>query len=233
MMNELSAADIAAVTGNNNGGGMFGNGDWGAWIILFLLFGLLGNGGNGSFGNFGGGGYGALQNDIWAANSYQTIVSKLDNQTYGLADATFALNNTMNNSFANAELSRCNMQASFMQQLNNMAMADQKCCCETQRLIERGFCDIGNDLHGVARDIIDSQTNGTRAILDALTQQRIEAKDAEIARQNQMLFEARLRESQATQNAYLVGTLRPAPVPAYQVANPYASYGYGACGCNC
>lgn len=228
MTNELSPADIAAVTGNNNGGMFGGNGDWGAWIILFLLFGMFGNG----YGGFGGGGVNGV-NDVWAANNYQTILGKLDNQTYGIADATFALNNTMTTGFSNAELSRCNMQASFMQQLNNMAMADQKCCCETQRLIERGFCDIGNDLHGVARDIIDSQNNGTRAILDALTQQRIEAKDAEIARQNQMLFEARLRESQATQNAYLVGTLRPAPVPAYQVANPYASFGYGACGCNC
>lgn len=227
MTNELSPADIAAVTGSNNGG-MFGGGDWGAWIILFLLFGMFGNGG---YGGFAGGVNGV--NDVWAANNYQTILGKLDNQTYGIADATFALNNTMTTGFANAELSRCNMQAAFMQQLNNMAMADQKCCCDTQRLLERGFCDIGNGMNTVARDIIESQNNGTRAILDALTQQRIEAKDAEIARQNQMLFEARLRESQATQNAYLVGTLRPAPVPAYQVANPYASYGYGPCGCNC
>lgn len=216
--NNLSPADIAAVTGNN--GGMFGGGDWGAWIILFLLFGM-----------FGGGGEVNGANDVWAANNYQTILGKLDNQTYGIADATYALNNTMTTGFANAELSRCNQQANLIQTLNNMAMADQKCCCETQRLIERGFCDTGNTIHNVARDIIDSQTNGTRAILDALTQQRLETKDAEIARQSQALFEARLRESQATQNAYLIGSLRPAPVPAYQVPNPYAGYGYG-CGCN-
>ena len=49
----MSAADIAAVCGNNrNNDGMFGN-DW-AWIVILLLFGWGGRG----FGGFGGG-YGA------------------------------------------------------------------------------------------------------------------------------------------------------------------------------
>ena len=39
-VSELSAADVAAVVGNNrnnDGNGMFGN-DW-AWIVILLLFG--------------------------------------------------------------------------------------------------------------------------------------------------------------------------------------------------
>ena len=44
--NTFSAADIAAVTRNNDGNGMFGN-DW-AWIIILLLFGYGGRG----FGGF-------------------------------------------------------------------------------------------------------------------------------------------------------------------------------------
>ena len=52
--NTLSAADVAAVTRNNdsNGNGMFGNDAW--WIIILLLFGYNGRG-FGFGGGFGGG----------------------------------------------------------------------------------------------------------------------------------------------------------------------------------
>ena len=49
---EMTPADIAAVTRNNDNGGMFGN-DW-AWIIILLLFGYGGRGFGGSFGGQGG-----------------------------------------------------------------------------------------------------------------------------------------------------------------------------------
>ncbi len=73
-----------------------------------------------------------------------------------------------------------------------------------------------------------------RAVLDALTAQRIEAKDAKIAEQNQQLFAAQLAASQAAQNetlkAYMSGQLayyNPRPVPAFTVPAPYQ---YGNCG---
>ena len=77
---------------------------------------------------------------------------------------------------------------------------------------------------------------GCDAILDALTAQRIEAKDAKIAEQNQQLFAAQLAASQASQNetlkAYMQGQFtyyNPRPVPAFPVSAPYQ---YGNCGCN-
>ena len=57
--NGYTLSDIATVTGGRNDG-MFGGGDWGAWIILFLLFGLFGRGGF-------GGGYGAVAEDVTIA----------------------------------------------------------------------------------------------------------------------------------------------------------------------
>lgn len=42
---------------------------------------------------------------------------------------------------------------------------------------------------------------------------------------------ADIAASQAAQNAYLVGQLRPSPVPAYTVANPYCCTPANACGC--
>ena len=69
-------SDIAAVTGNRNGGdGMFGDNGW--WIILLFLFAGWGRG----FGDFGGGGYEvapATQADVRAAVDQQTLISKLD-----------------------------------------------------------------------------------------------------------------------------------------------------------
>lgn len=254
----MRPADFAAVLNGNGGNGGYSNGwggDWSSWIIIFLIFALTGFGGRGMFGGMGGnigggcGGYVpcATQADVRAAVDQQTLISKLDQQTYGLADSTYALNNTISNGFSQAELSRCNQQAALMGQLNNMAMNDAKCCCETQRLIERGFadtnynlatqsCDTRNTIQNATRDIVDNQNCNTRAILDALTAQRIADKDAKIAEQTQTIFGLQLAASQAKQNAYLVNELRPCPVPAYITCNPYAaSYGYSGnnCGCGC
>ena len=38
---EMTPADIAAVTGNNNCNNGWGGGMWGDWILLFLLFGMV------------------------------------------------------------------------------------------------------------------------------------------------------------------------------------------------
>lgn len=236
--NEMSPADLrACVGGNNDGFGFGGNGAW--WIVILLLCGWGRNG----FG-FGGGGNGApcaTQADVRSAVDQQTLISKLDQQTYGLADSTFALNNTIQNGFSNAELSRCNQQAALMAQLNAILTANQSCCCETQRLMERGFadtnynlatqaCEVRNTIQNTTRDIIDNANCNSRAILDALTQQRIEAKDEKIAAQAQQIFNLQLAASQAAQNNYLVNTLRPMPEPAYITCNPWAaSYGCGNC----
>lgn len=59
----------------------------------------------------------------------------------------------------------------------------------------------------------------------------IYAKDAKIAEQAAAIQALNLAASQAAQNQYLVQQLRPAAVPAFNVPNPYASYGYG-CYCN-
>ncbi len=230
---EMSPADFAAVTGNNNNDGFGGgNGLW--WLALLFLFGWgrggYGNGGGG--GGNGGGGCGcgcATPYDVRAAVDQQTLISKLDQQTYGIADATYALNNAITGGFANAELSRCNQQAAIMAQLNAMAMNDQKCCCETQRAIERGFadtnynlatqfCDVKNTIQNTTRDIVDNANGNTRAILDFLVQDKIST----LQNENQSL---KLAASQAAQNNYLISQLRdPCPVPAYVVPNPNCCY---------
>jgi hypothetical protein len=122
-----------------------------------------------------------------------------------------------------------------------MAADSAACCCETQRLIERGLCEVNYNIltqsNGLntsiataARDIIENNNNGVRSILDFLTQDKISTLQAE----NQAL---RLTASQQAQNAFLIDQLgTKVPIPAYMVANPYSVYGgcgYYNTGCGC
>lgn len=122
--------------------------------------------------------------------------------------------------------------------LNSLANQIQSCCCETNRAIERGFCDTNYNMAtntnalqvqmaNNTRDIIDSQNSGTRAILDWLCNK----ETADLRAENQSL---KLAASQAAQNTYLVNTLRPTAQPSYIVCNPYTGLygGYGYNGYN-
>lgn len=226
--NGYSLADVAAATrGSSNEGWGDGNA-W--WIILLFLF--IGWGRNGS----GNGEPCATQADVRAAVDQQTLISKLDQQTYGLADSTYALNNSITSGFHGVDNAVCtlgyNMQAGF----NDVSHQISDCCCTTQRALERGFadtnynmatqfCDTRRAIADSTRDIIDSNNAGVRSILDFLTNDKIATLTAE----NQSL---KFAASQQAQNSYLTSTLRPAPVPAYTVPAPFYTTAYNF-GCNC
>mgnify|MGYP003292473571 CR=1 FL=1 len=130
MENGLSASDVAVLSGNygRSNDGMFGgNGDWGAWIILFLIFGLFGNGRG--FGGFGGGNCEpcATQADVRAAVDQQTLISKLDQQTYGLADSTYALNNAITTGFHGVDNAICNLGYNVQQGFNTLGHQISDC----------------------------------------------------------------------------------------------------------
>lgn len=94
-------------------------------------------------------------------------------------------------------------------------------------------CAINTNLSNSTRDIVDSQNANTRAILDAIAQSKVDAmqdKIATLTAQNQSL---QFAASQAAQNDYLTSALRPCPVPAYVVANPYCNCGQQIYGCGC
>ena len=244
----MSAADIAAVCGNNrNNDGMFGN-DW-AWIVILLLFGWGGRG----FGGFGGG-YGAgagcgapcaTQADVRSAVDQQTLISKLDQQTYGLADSTYALNNAITNGFHGVDNAICNLGYNVQSGFNTIGHQLADCCCATQRAIDSvkyenatNTCAIQNTIQNTTRDVIENANANSRAILDFLTQDKIATLTAE----NQSL---KFQASQTAQNAFITANQeaqtaelirrlgRDCPVPAYVVPNPNCCYQYAqpACGC--
>lgn len=236
--------------GNGYGNGMFG-GDWAWWIIILLIFGWGGNGYGfgGGFGGFGGAHCAspcATQADVRAAVDQQTLISKLDQQTYGLADSTYALNNAITNGFHGVDNALCGLGYNTQAGFNGLSRQIAECCCDTRAAIadvkyanERNTCDI-----------IRAGQDNTRAILDFLTTDKISTLTAE----NQAL---KFQASQTAQNAFIGATIDASraelirrlgadcPQPAYVVQPPQpvtfatnccggtnvAGYGYNGCGC--
>lgn len=216
------------VSPTNSTGGFGGFGGDGWWIILFFIV-LFGWGGNGFGGNRSG-----VTDGYILTSDFANIERKLDGVNNGLCDGFYAqaqlvngVQQNMSNGFMNAELSRANQQATLMSQLNSMQMQSQECCCENRAAVAQvrydmasQSCDTRNTVQTAARDIIDNANSNSKAILDFLTQNKIQDLESE----NQSL---RLAASQAAQNNYLVSALRPSPIPAYSVANPYCCGSYG------
>ena len=231
-----------APTGMMGGGGYGGFGDGnGWWIILFFIV-LMGWGRNG-WGNGNGNGSGGVMDGYILTSDFANIERKLDGVNNGICDGFYAMNTGMLNGFAGvtqavtsgfsqAELARCNQQAALMQQLTAMQMQAQECCCENRAAIAQvrydmatQACDTRNTMQSATRDIIDNQNQNSRAILDFLTQSKLQ--DLQTANQ-----ELRLQASQAAQNNYLISQLRPTPIPSYQSCNPWAGGSYNGC-CSC
>ena len=212
MENYLSPADIAVLsgnTGNRNGNDMFGdNSAW--WIVLFLIFGWGRNGFGGFGGNNGDSGY--------AGFGAPNIYGKLDGITYGISDATFALNNTITNGFANVQSALCQgfngLNVAYLQGTNSLSSQLANCCCDLRAQLADCCCGIERGIDGInynnamntnaiqqtlcnsTRDILESNNNNTRAILDFLTQDKISTLTAE----NQAL---KFQASQNAQNTFI------------------------------
>ena len=115
-------------------------------------------------------------------------------------------------------------------QLTALGNQISSCCCDMRYQVEKGFSDtnynlatqmnaVRQDICDQTRDIVENQNANTRAILDRLTNDKI----ADLRDENQAL---KFAASQAAQNNYLVDQLRPCPIPAYNVPNPFCCNGY-------
>ena len=236
---------VANIDGNGNGNNGWGDGSW-LWfiIVVFAIFGGWGNGfGWGS--NNGRDGYPcATQADVRAAVDQQTLISKIDQQTYGLSSTFTALNDNLNSNFRGIDNAICTLGYQNQQGFNELGHQISDCCCTTQRAIDGVNYNLATQTNAIqnamcnnTRDIIDNQNSNTRSILDFLVNDKIATLQAE----NQNL---KLKASQAEQNTYLLNELKPCPSPAYVVQPPtqvtfpvntcgqFAGYGYNnSCGC--
>lgn len=249
----------------NNGFGGFGGDGW--WILLLFL--LIGGNGWGGF----GGGFGG--NDIypWMNQSNQINngfrdqmindnVTSIRDGVYGISNQLcngFAgVNASVANGFAQAEIANNARQIADMQSMFGIQTALQNCCCENRAGIAdlkytvatENCADRTQSLMNT-RDIIDSQTRGTQAILDKLCALELDGVKGQLAQaqrdnvslQNQLNM-ATLRESQTAQNAFiaqglnnevdaLYNRLNSCPVPTTPVygRTPIFTCGNQGCGC--
>ena len=230
-------------------GGGYGN------MMLGYDFPWLLNGQNNINANTNNGFRDAMIND--GINSVRDGINNLQTQICGCCgDMQMALAN----GFAGVEQGANARQMADMQQMfalqsgvqsgfnaTNTGIADLKYTVATENCADR------TQAMQNTRDIIDSQTNGTRAILDKLCQLELDGVKAQVDAKNDRISElqtqlnmATLRESQTAQNAFiqqgltnevdaLYNRLNNCPVPTTPVYGRtpiFTCGGNNSCGCN-
>lgn len=277
---------VLAMVFGYGGFGMGGMGGMGMFLpFMFMNGGFGGFGGNGC--GCGNNNANAIEASIQRGFDNQGVMNKLNGIEQGQCNLGYEnlaqfnnLGMAVSNGFHGVDNAICNLgyqtqqgfnqatianlqgQNALQAQLFNMSAQNQACCCETQRLLERGFadtnynmatntCAITNQMNNNTRDIIESNNAGTRAILDYLCQK----ENADLRAENQTL---KLAASQADQNNFIAATQSAqtaelirrlgadCPQPAYVVQPPqpvtfptnccggvnYAGYGNNG-GCGC
>lgn len=270
--------------GNNGNGNGFGGDSWAWIILLLLLgWGNNGNGNGNGFGggNVGNNLYPWMNQANLTSEGFQNalmndniteIRSGVSNLSTQLCNCCGDMQMALANGFAGVEQGAnarqmANMQQAFATQtamnqgFNSLQGQLAECCCEnrlatcqTQNIVQNEgnatrFADANN-----TRDIIQSQTSGTQAILDKLCQleldgvkAQVEAKNDRIAELQTQLNMANLAASQTAQNAFiqqgfanevdqLYNRLNNCPVPTTPVygRTPIFTCNQNAnCGCGC
>lgn len=241
--NGLSAADIAAVTGNNgNGFGSFG-GD-GAWLILILLLFAAFNG-NGWGGNGGGGGMaypymmGNIDNGVQRGFDQSAVMNAIGNLnttvSNGFSDAAVAqCNQTMNlmNGFSGIQMQLANLGSGLTNTMMQNEMARQQCCCDTKQAI----ADLKYTIATEACSDRAAVSAGVQTIIDKINQQELEnlkAQNASLQTQlnmqalaaSQTMQTSQLIADNTAQTQYIVNRVAPYPIPSYTVPNPFGTAG--------
>lgn len=243
------------------GGGMNGFGGDGWWILLLLLF--AGGWGNG-FGGFGGGGALAADGAMlypWMNQSQQVNDGFRDQM---LNSAVTGIQSAVTSGFGDVQMALCNgfagveqganaRQMADMQQMFSLQSALQNCCCENRAgiadlkyTVATENCADRTQSMQNTRDIIESQTRSTQAVLDKLCQLELDAKNDKINDLERQLTMANLQASQVAQTASiergqlntmnsLVNELRSCPIPSQPVfgMTPIFTCSGNNSGCGC
>ncbi len=206
-MSDFSLADMAAVTGGENGCSS-------AWVLIILFALIFGWGGNGFGGN---GAAAATADDIQRAvdlNSIQegqrSIAADVQRTAYENMATT---KDAAYNNLSETRDVEAAMGAGFANVQNTLAsgFAEQaKCCCETQRAID----GVNYNLQAQSAAIQANSTAQAQKVLDAITGNRMADMQAQINQlqmQNMMCGVVRY----PSQTAYTAG------------ANPFFNQGCG------
>ena len=185
------------------------------------------------------------------------ISTQLCNGFNGVANAVNGAQNALAQQMYTNQIT--DLERSFAAQtaqtagMNNIAMNLQNCCCENRANIADLKYTVATEncadraaLSDGIRDVLSATQAQTQRILDQLCQDKIDAKNDEIAQLRQQLNMADLRASQTAQNAFisqgftnevdaLYNRLSNCPVPTTPVygRTPIFTCNNNGCGCNC
>lgn len=145
---EMSAADLAAVVGNNGNGGLGFGGDGGWWIILLFLC-LFGNGGWG--GNYGGGSNGGAGGLYPWMNQAEVTQDgfrdqMLNNNITSIRDGVSNLSTQLCNCCSDVQMSLANGFAGVEQGANARQIANMQTSFGLQNAVNAGFNGISSQL---------------------------------------------------------------------------------------
>ena len=218
MTDNLSLADIAAVTDKNDCGMWGGNS---AWIIIFLIFAMMGGGGF-----WGGNGVAAATTadiqravDLNAIQRGQTdIPADVQRTTY---ETIGAIKDAAYNNLSETRDAQAAAAAGFTN-ISNILMGgfaeQQKCCCETNRNIDSVKFDMANYAAAMQAEM----TKQTQRVLDTMNCNKMSEMQARI---NQL-------ETANVINAATAGVVKYPMATTYSSGvNPFCGgTGNGCCG---
>ena len=184
-------------------------------------------------------------------DGFYNMAQQFSNTNQNIFQSTANLQNTLTQGFAG--LNQGLITQGYETRLGTQMLGSElaNCCCDIRQEIAKCCCETNGNIKDVSyniamgnnalqnimcnntRDIVEAQNCGTRAILDAITNNRIEDKNAQIQAQQNEINALRLSASQAKQNAYLLNELKPCPSAAYIVPNPNCCYDYSVTRNNC
>ena len=179
------------------------NGGNGQWDNPFMYLVWLAVLGNGGLGGFGGFGGGGA-NGVLTRAELQMGFNDQDTRA-GIRGIQQGI---------------CDSTYALTNAINQTQHAISDCCCTTNNNIERSTCSIVNAIHG--------DGEATRALINANTMDALREKMNEKDRE---LQSAQFQLSQLSQNAAIIGALRPTPIPAYITCSPYTPVNNCGCGC--
>lgn len=262
---------VAPAYGYGYGGGNDGFGGNSAWWLLILLIALGGWGNNGFGGGFGGGffpwmmgGQMNTNNDVQRGFDHSAVMTGLN-----------GINNAVTTGFGNVQTALCSgfsginatvngAQNAIAQQLYgneiaslNRSFAEQTANAQGFNGVNSGIADVRYTLasEGCAtranstqntQGILNAINGGIQSIKDQLCQDKIDAKNDEIATLRQQIAMKDLAASQTAQNAFiaqgfsnevdqLYNRLNSCPVPTTPVygRTPIFTCGCNSTGCGC
>lgn len=183
-MDNMSPADIAAMTRCNDNDGWGGGGAW--WIIILFLFVFMGGGfGFNRHGEYGQYATAASQQEILFGQQFGQINDRLTNLGNGICTLGYEMQGNIGNLGKEMALAQNGTNMTIMQTGNNIQAQLAECCCENRLAtanlaaqMDRQTCDITTAIH--------AEAEATRKLIQENEIQALRSRVASLEMDNRM-----------------------------------------------